>query len=160
MVSWFLDCLVSWFLGFLVSWFLGFKVAEFQTFLVSKFPGFLVSKIQSFVVSWYLGFQDFKVSWYLGLLVSKFLGFRVSWFQNFKDLPHFHFLFSGRYSMTSHIQDFQQSLRRNFMIRRAPSFPFFRISDIRNVYIYKHIMFWKRFGNFLELFGVSWDLQK
>ena len=50
-------------------------------------------------------------------LVSKNLGFEMFWFQSFEDLPNFQFMISGRY--WSHVQDFQNCLRRISMICRC-----------------------------------------
>ena len=76
--------------------------------MVSWFLGFLVSGFLSSLVSWFLGF-DF-------CLVSKCLGFLVSEFQRFQCfndpiLPQLHFMLSGGY--WSHIQDFQELIRRS-----------------------------------------------
>ena len=72
--------------------------------------------------AWFLVllFLGFKVCWFLGFLVSKFLSFLVSKFRLFNDpiLPHFHFMFSGRY--WSHIQYFQKTSRQILMnVRRT-----------------------------------------
>ena len=112
-VSWFLGCLVCWclvsgfldlgvsrFLGFFVSWFLGFKVSWFSGLLVSKSFGFIVYWFQSVFVSC------------LSFLVSKIIGSKVSMIPYYQSywiaLPCF--MFSGRY--WSHIQDFQECIRR------------------------------------------------
>ena len=103
--------------------------------------GLLVSRFLSLsvLVYWFLGFLGFLVSWFLELLVSKFLGSKVSWFQSFlgflvsksqsfndPTLPSFHFIVSGR--DRSHIEDFQEFIRRIFEMCRAPSFTSIRIA--------------------------------
>ncbi len=119
--------------------------------------GFLVSKCLGFLFCWFLGFK------FHGYLASKLLGFKVSWFQSFlvskfEDLPNFHFMFSGRY--WSHIQDFQEFVRRIVGICRSPSFPTFSKCSISKSLTFIKIRFpWRTcfFLDFQKYPGVSKD---
>ena len=91
------------------------------------------SKFRTFLVSWFLGFL---VSWCLDFFVSKLQSFKVSKFQRLKIdeslfledldpiLPTFDFMFSG--TDGSRIQDFQECVRRAFMILGARLFRYFQ----------------------------------
>ena len=59
-----------------------------------------------------LWIYGFMALWFYGLMALCFLGF--------KNLSNFHFMFSGRY--WSHIEDFQDFVRRIFIMFRRPSF--------------------------------------
>ena len=118
-----------------------------------------------------LGFLavGFLVSWFQSCLVSRLFGY--SKIRRFKDskihfmylkdigsiLSNYHFLFSGRY--WSHIQDFQEFIRRISMAVRCPSFPKITKSRVsNNCYLQSNI-----FPNalfFLGLFKVSKCLQR
>ena len=127
---------VYWFQSFyfwivLVSWFQRFWVSRFQNMSASLFQSLLVSKLfgllfQRFLVFSFLGCKTcFKVSW--------FLGFKISKFQRFNDpiLPNSHFMSFDRHR--SHIQDFQDCIRRIFVIFRRPSVPTFSKLPISNI---------------------------
>ena len=109
-----------------VCWGVGF-------FCFSWFLGFLVSWFLGFLVSWFL------VSWFLLFLVSWFRSFLVPWFQRFKGLPNCHFMFSGRY--WSHIQDYQDFIRRVDGSSRHLSFHIFKMSDFHKKLIFLKTLF-------------------
>ena len=100
--------------GFVILWFCGCMVLRFYDFMVSWFRGFMVC---GFVVLWLSGFMVY------GFMLSK--------------ISNFHFMFSGRYR--SHIQDFQDFIRRSVGICRRPSF-----RKLSNKWSSKSLIFIKR----------------
>ena len=111
---------------------------------------------------WFLSFLDFGflASCFQSFLVSKFLGIKVSKFQRFNDpiLPKSHFMFSSIY--WSHIQDFQDFIRRVVGIIRRPSF-----AKCSSFSIFRTLRFAKNNSSkvtwdFLGFSEVSWCLKK
>ena len=99
--------------GFLVSWFL---VSLFQGLLVSWFLSFLVYYFLAVLVSWFLGF------WFIGFVVSKF--------QRFVKLSLHVF---DKY--WSHIQEFQEFIRRISITFRCRLFEHCHFEDFPRWYL-------------------------
>ena len=93
-----------------------------------------------------------------GLLVSWFWIFLASKFQGFKDLSSFHFMLFERY--WSHIQDFQEFIRRCVgMIWRPPFLTSTQIS-ISNILRFINIVVQNMFPDSSWFVQVSWGLQR
>ena len=98
------------------------------------------------------GFLGFLVSKFLGFKVYWFLGYKVSKFQRFNDpiLPKHHVIFFDRYR--SHIQDFQDFIRRIVGIFRRPPFRTFASFWISKKSRFANNIFQMFQGVFLILF--------
>ena len=113
-------------------------ISKFQSVLVSRFPGFLVSWFRSFLDSW---LQSFKV--------SKLLRFENIYcvLGNIHSiLPNFEFMFVDRH--WSHIQNFEEFIKRILGIDRSPSLPKNKMFDFRNIEFYKNMISRKCSGMF------------
>ena len=106
-------------------------------------------------VSWLLGF------WFLGFKDSWFLGCRVSWFLGFKDSkilqrylkifgPYYQFSISYFDRYWSHIQDFQDFIKRIVQIFGARLFEHGQTFGVPNFKIYRNTIFKKCVGICLD----------
>ena len=150
---------VSWFLGFLGYWFLSFLASWFLGFLVSWFLGLWVTWFLSFLVSWFLAslFQRFLVSWLLGFFALK-IHLMLCW----KILiPYYQLAISFFWQILipySRCWRIYQTDRRDVSV---PAFSKFAISSISDVLRFPKIIFSENdLRLFLELFAVSWCLQR